>query len=505
MVDQMRAEYLDVFRTHWEQGLRTLVREGAVFPNAAYPYANTVTCAGHATVATGTFPHTHGIIGNSWWDRDRGVAVDCNADVDARAAHVSYGAPVKSGNGPHLMTADTLGDLLRRRSPASRVVSLSLKPDAAIPMAGHGGDLVIWFDGDAGAFVTSRAFASATSPELTAFFAANPLDAEFSSSWTLLKRPESYLNPDASAGQMPPPGRDGLFPHEIGGTGSRLQSAALWEQSPLSDRYLARMAVAMIDALKLGADDAPDLLAVGFSALDIVGHAFGPGSREVEDVLVSLDASLGQLVAALDRRVGRGRYVLGLTSDHGVGPVAVPPNGRLMVDDMDARLEALLRSHLGNPTAKDGYVVVRAPYVYLAQDDANRVQSDTKLQQRMLQTIAGVPGVLKAIPADQLSATSSDPLVRAAALSYVKGRSGDIVFVPRPGWIPSGKVTTIAATHGSPHEYDRRVPLILLGGSVRPGRYERGATPADIAPTLGYVAGVALPRAEGRVLREALR
>jgi predicted AlkP superfamily pyrophosphatase or phosphodiesterase len=261
----------------------------------------------------------------------------------------------------------------------------------------------------------------------------------------------------------------------------------------------------MVDALNLGADDTADLLAIGFSALDIVGHSFGPGSREVEDVLVNLDATVGQLLEALDRRVGRGRYVLALTADHGVAPPPVPPGGRLVVEDMDLQIETVLREQWGDPATQNGYVVVRSPYVYFAPDVARRLQADATIRQQVVKTIAGIPGVLKVIAAEEISATSSDPLVRSAALSYVPGRSGDIVFIPRPGWIPSARTSTVAATHGSPHEYDRRVPLILLGGSVRPGRYERGATPADIAPTLGYLAGVALPGAEGRVLREALR
>ncbi len=53
VVDQMRADYLDVFANRWKRGFATLRSEGAVFDRAEYPYMNTVTCPGHATIGTG--------------------------------------------------------------------------------------------------------------------------------------------------------------------------------------------------------------------------------------------------------------------------------------------------------------------------------------------------------------------------------------------------------------------------------------------------------------------
>src|SRR3989441_7708521 len=82
VVDQMRADYVDKFRGQWSAGLRRLVEEGAWFRNAAYPYAATETCVGHATISTGALPATHGIIGNAWWDREQQAMVTCTADAN---------------------------------------------------------------------------------------------------------------------------------------------------------------------------------------------------------------------------------------------------------------------------------------------------------------------------------------------------------------------------------------------------------------------------------------
>jgi hypothetical protein len=175
VVDQLRADYLTRFDAHWRAGFRTLLDEGAVFENTAYPYLNTVTCAGHATIGTGTFPSTHGMTGNAWWDRDHERSVACTADPDARTIvlappEVQEAASPSSdtsgsadeapwGDSAWRLMVPTLADELRAQRPGARVVSLSLKARSAIGMAGHGGDAVLWFDADARSFVTSSAYA----------------------------------------------------------------------------------------------------------------------------------------------------------------------------------------------------------------------------------------------------------------------------------------------------------------------------------------------------------
>src|SRR5689334_25313372 len=79
-VDQMRADYIDKFRHQWTKGLHRLVSEGAWFRDANYPYYTTVTCAGHASIGTGTVPAVHGMVANSWADRNNARTVSCTDD-----------------------------------------------------------------------------------------------------------------------------------------------------------------------------------------------------------------------------------------------------------------------------------------------------------------------------------------------------------------------------------------------------------------------------------------
>jgi predicted AlkP superfamily pyrophosphatase or phosphodiesterase len=499
VVDQMRADYLLVLQKHWAAGFKTLLSEGAIFDRAAYPYLNTVTCAGHTTIGTGAFPNTHGLIGNEWWDVQRNELVDCTITDDPQAAHVSYGLPVGSGNSPKLLRVPSLADRLRTERPGARVVSLSMKPDAAIGMAGHGGDLVTWFDYDTGAFLTSKAFTSVRSGALATFLLQDSYRKEIGTPWRLAKPAHEYVFADANLGERPPGGRDGLFPHNTG-------SVSLWRQSPMSDRYLGRIAVAMIEALQLGADDVPDMLAVSFSALDYLGHAHGPDSREVEDVLINLDQTLGDLIAALDRNVGRGRYVLAMTADHGV--VATPrgaAGGRLIREDIQELVEEILTARWGTRSTGVYVPSVYSNYVYFAPGIFDRLRSDKGVWNEVLLRLNEVPGIARVLSAAEVSATSADATVRAAALSYMPGRGGDLILIPEPNWIVLGRGATAATNHGSSSEYEQRVPLVFFGAGVRAGRYAQSATPADVAPTVAQLLSVTVPHAEGRVLREALR
>jgi len=118
VVDQMRTDYLETFRGNWRGGFARLFAEGAYFEQSEYPYLNTVTCPGHATIGTGTFPHTHGMVLNGWYDRASNATVTCTEDTGAR--DISYGREAKSGNSAHRLLVPTLADELRAQRPGAR-------------------------------------------------------------------------------------------------------------------------------------------------------------------------------------------------------------------------------------------------------------------------------------------------------------------------------------------------------------------------------------------------
>jgi predicted AlkP superfamily pyrophosphatase or phosphodiesterase len=511
VVDQMRADYLQRFDRHWRSGFRTLLDKGLVYDNARYPYLGTVTCAGHSTIGTGALPHTHGMISNGWWSRDEHRLVGCTAD--AASPDISYGRPIRLGNSAAHLLVPTLADELRVHKPGARVATMSLKARSAIGLAGHGGDAVVWFDDPSGSWATSRAYAPAPVPAVKEFLDKNPIEKDLGREWTLTAPAASYIARDAGVGERPLPGWNGLFPHVIKGRGGvegrggvDAQFFDQWQATPFADAYLARLATSLVDEWSMGQRSTTDFLGISFSTLDEVGHSFGPDSREIEDVLRQLDVTIGSLIERLDARVGRANYVLALSADHGVAPNAVAPRGgRIAPEDVRERIEETLAAELG-PLAKGTYVdAVNFTEVYLTPGVFDRLRSNAKAMANVERAIKDIPGVAAVLRADQLSVTSGDAAARSAAFSYMTGRSGDLIVVPQEYWYFSGRNATFATTHGTHHEYDTHVPLILFGGGIRAAHVATTVTPADIAPTLGRLAGVQLSKAEGHALSEAVR
>jgi len=514
VVDQMRADYISRYSHQWTGGLRRLVDGGAWFSRAAYPYLSTVTCAGHATVSTGAFSRTHGIVGNSWFDRDLGRSIGCTADPAATT--VSYASPVSGGHGPSRIASATLADELRSQLPVpARVVTLSIKERSAIALAGHRADAVTWFNPAAGGFVTSSAYASAPVPFVEAFTKANPVTADAGKVWTRTLPAGHYLFADAGKGEKPAAFWTAEFPHALNGKGGvpDAQFFEAWEGSPYSDDYLGRLAIASVDALKLGLGKGTDFLGISFSALDLVGHDFGPTSHEVQDTLARLDRTIGALLDHLDRTVGAGNYVIALTADHGAAPI--PEQAAALGIDAGRLDGALVRQAAQTALASalgPGSYVVRGQYsdLILEPDVVEKLRRDPRALDEVLRALRAVPGVAAAFFAEQLDsrAAAGDDKARAALLSYYPGRSGDFIVMPKPYWFfvaADGTAQPGSATsHGTMYGYDQKVPIILFGKGIKPGEYARAATPADIAPTLAYLCGVTLAHADGEVLSEAL-
>jgi arylsulfatase A-like enzyme len=508
VIDQMRFDYIDRYGSRWNAGLKRLVTEGAVFERAMYPYLNTVTCAGHATIGTGAFPYRHGIIMNEWYRRDHGRRRQCTYDETVKG--VPYASPADpAGHSAERLRVPTLSDRLRARSPLSRVVSLSMKPRSAVMMVGRGATAVTWF-ADSNVWSTSTAYSAAPLPEIQAFLAANPVERDRTAIWDRVRGIDEYVGDDASTHERARAGWTTSFPHPLAGAGASPAARffGLWERSPYSDAYLGRMATALVREFKLGQRDVVDHLAVSFSAVDYVGHDFGPESHEVQDTLFRLDQTLGALFASLDATVGRDKYVVGVSADHGVSriPEAMVAEGVDAGRVLNAVVQKIAEAAMRAAHGEGSYVeLVEYTNLYLTQTARTQMQKDPAFVAPLAAAVGKMPGVERvfAAAADLVHKRSStDPIERAAALSYHPDESGDVVIVLKPNWIGTN---TSAATHGSAHWYDQHVPVIFMGAGITPGRYSTAASPADLSPTLAAIVALPMPDIDGKVLTDALR
>lgn len=500
VVDQFHAGYAERYGSQWNQGLRRLFDEGAYFHEAAYPYAGTVTCAGHASISTGALPAVHGMVLNTWYDRAIAARRPCT--IDETVTPVGFTKAITAKHSGRWMEVETFAERLAASQPAgaARVAAFSLKARSAIGLAGKRGDAVVWFE-PAGTFATSSAYSA---PEwLHAYLKANPVERAVDAVWTRARPAEAYRGSDEGIGERPPAGWTAAFPHALSNGTANLPFYDRWQRSPWSDAYLADLAIAAVDRMRLGRGAGVDYLGVSFSALDLVGHKFGPDSHEVQDVLIGVDAAIGRLLGHLDATVGAHNYVVAFSSDHGVGPVpeAVDADaGRLPSVEIKKLVEAALDATWGEAVQ---VVDVIGTDVYLSDAARARLAADS----------AGIAAVRAALHASRAVAAvmtasevergreSADPMRRARGLSYYRGRSGDLLVVLRENFTSS----TDAASHGTEHAYDRRVPVILFGAPFTPGRFGGAASPLDLAPTLARITGVTLDRAYGRSLDAAVK
>ena len=84
--------------------------------------------------------------------------------------------------------------------------------------------------------------------------------------------------------------------------------------------------------LDLPVDERPSFVSLYFEQTDVAGHNYGPGSMQVNEALVTVDAALGRLVDGLRRRGTFENTNLIVVSDHGM--TATSPERVVLLDQL---------------------------------------------------------------------------------------------------------------------------------------------------------------------------
>ena len=510
VIDQFRSDYPQRFRSYFSTGgINLFFQRGAVFSRARYEHGILVTCPGHAAVMTGSYTDVNGIVSNYWYDQKAGREEYCAADSSG-----SLVGAVGKGRSPRYLADSTVGDVLKGASGGlSRVITISGKDRSAIMLGGHLADAAYWTLDTL--FVTSTYYEKELPRWVREFNASGRASAYLGKPWTRLLPSGAYvaMGPDDVASERNVAGMGRTFPHRppAGSPHDRLVEA--FENSPLHNELLAQFAMQAIVHQGLGRHQHPDLLAIGLSANDLIGHAYGPDSHEVMDVTIRTDRLLERLFQFLDRRVGLANVVIVVTGDHGVAPLPEvmqkrdPHSGAARLDPsvVPAAAEAALQARYG-PTGDSGWIAHHGyPYLYLNLAALRRKGASVEEAERVAkEAVQKVPGVQQAVTATELARQRSQGAHSNAERSFFPGRSGNVYYQLQPYVIPQGRPD--GTSHGAIWPYDTDVPLLWFGAGIVPGEYTGPAAPNDIAPTLSALLGIAEPSgSEGRVLKEMLR
>ena len=527
-VDQLRGDlptrYYDRLG---EGGFRYLWESGIVYRDAHHGHANTETIVGHATLATGAHPSSHGMIGNLWFDREtgfttynvedvnyrlltKGASVDADTEIDPtqRAAR-------SEGRSPAAMLVTTFADELRSNTGGeAKVVGVSVKDRGAISMAGHSGT-AYWFSKASGEFVTSTYYLDAYPDWVNAFNDSKPAQKFAGTEWQLLHDKDTYLfgDSDDRPWEYDVGGFGRTFPHAFGDGSSKYFTTWL-TLSPPGDRLVLDFARQALVAEQLGQDAVTDYLAVSFSSTDYVGHVFGPSSLEAEDNILRLDRTLAELFAFVDEKVGLENTLIVLSADHG-GPDTPgylnglnSPAGYVDPDSWD-KDAAIARIKKRFKIQGDLIAAYDHPYVYFSDAVKNNPKIDQEeLEAAVVEELTKFHGVSLAVSSSALrqGKLPDTEIYRPVINNFNPKRSGEVFIVFEPNWfINDMEGLTVASTHGSPWRYDTYVPIVFAGAGLAPQTVDRKVQTVDVAVTLSAYMGIKPPSGSaGAVLEEVL-
>ena len=499
-VDQLSADLWDEYRPQFTGGFARLVG-GAVFRNGYQSHAATETCPGHSTILTGMRPANSGIVANLWFDpaiRRDDKTVYCAENEAARGS-----SSTKYDVSPVHLQGPTLGDLLKQRFHASRNVAVAGKDRSAVMMGGRNVDQRWYASGPR--FVTDldNAEVPASVERANTFFtralarSRNPLDP------TPFCASKAQVFPIAGGGK---PLGGGRFDRRAG-------DASAFRASPEYDATVLALAAGLIQEMRLGRQTSPDIISIGLAGTDYVGHTFGTGGQEMCLQLMSLDRDLGDFFALLDR--WGINYAVALTADH--GGLDVPERLRAKgVADAAWIDPALAPERLGERIARSnglaGPIIAFGSTGDIFLDPKLQGAARIKATTALLEAYRAHPQVHSVFTKDEIAQTPmpSGPADRWSVIQRIRAsfdpkRSGDLYLVLKPHIQPITDTSSYVSTHGSPWDYDRRVPVIFWRPGMAAAASDEAVETIDIMPTLAAMLGqpALAAQVEGRCLAVA--
>jgi hypothetical protein len=392
----------------------------------------------------------------------------------------------------------TLGGRMKAANPAAKVVSVAGKDRAAIMMGGKTLDQIWWWGGKE--FVSYRGTA------------ATPLVAGVNAGVARMiaeDRPGMDVPAFCKSTDYPVAVTDKITV----GTGHFARKAGdtrAFRVSPELDASILVLAQSMIEDQKLGKGAATDIISIGLSATDYVGHAYGSQGAEMCIQVASLDHALGAFFDRLDK-TGID-YMVALTADHG-GQDTTERQRMNGIPDAERADPALspkaVNAALAAKTGLTGtllYADGPAGDVYVNKSlnaaDRARVLKEATALYRGNRQIAAVLTHAELVAA---LAPSGPPenwsLLTMAKASFDPERSGDLVVLIKPRILGQAS-EGYTAGHGTPWDYDRRVPILFWRKGLTHFEQPQGVETVDILPTLAAQINLPVPKTEidGRCL-----
>lgn len=491
VIDQMRWDYLTRYESRYGNGgFRRLLKDGFSFDNGMIPYTPTYTAAGHASIYTGSVPALNGIIGNNWYDREMERVVYCTDDSSCSTIGSTSVAGLMS---PKNLWSSTISDEMRLATNfRSKTIGIALKDRGAILPAGHSANGAYWYDNAVGGFITSNYYMKELPTWMKNFNNKKLPDQYMSKDWTTMYPINTYVQSttDDKPYESPLNGEN-KFPHTLSKAKDKY---GVFRVTPFGDTYTFEAGKAAIEGEMLGADEFTDMLALSFSSPDYIGHSFGPNSIEVEDTYLRLDKDIEDFLNYLDKKIGKGQYLVFLSADHGAAHIPSFLNENKIpggaIDD------ATILKQISDSVEKKfgiGKSILQVINYQVYLNHSLLGDKKAQIEQFIIEQLLSFPQISQAFSLKHLAMVPApEKVVTRIRNGYSQKISGDIQFLFKPGFFDGWKTGT---THGAWNPYDSHIPIIFYGWHIKPGQSNKEVYMTDIAPTIAALLRIQAPNA----------
>lgn len=497
VVDQMRMEYLYRFSDDFSKnGFKRLMSEGYTFHNMHYNYMPTYTAPGHASIYTGTTPSVHGIVGNEWFSRKAGKEMYCTDDSSVQT--IGDGTKAEGEMSPRNLQATTITDELRLATNfKGKVIGISLKDRGAILPGGHFANWAFWYS-KTGSFISSTFYGSNLPDWVSAFNNEKHYLSYLNQNWDLLKPIEAYnesLEDDNAYEGKLYNAEKPVFPYDLKNMYAQ-NDAAVLRETPFGNDLVADFAKVAIEKEALGNDAITDFLAVSFSSTDYVGHKFGPHSMELQDTYLRLDMTIADFLDYLDKKVGKGNYLVFLTADHaGAENAKFLNDKKYNVANIEPKEVRIVLKQFSTTAFGDDLVLNYSNFNLFL--DKVKIKDKglelPKVKQAFKEFLMKQDQVKRVYAEEDIFVNSGmDYYLNCIANGYDVTQNGDLVILDKPGFMEHEATGT---THGTPYSYDTHVPLIFYGWNVKKGETHDRKVITQIAPTVAQLLKIEFPNA----------
>ena len=480
-INQFYPEWLDLYSKEMSDGgFKRILKQKSL--TADYNYMFSQRGVDQATLSSGVYPSTHGIVSDVWYNRLSKKVMNMALSTRYR----SLGG--QNAYSPDNMSAFTIASALKLNNADSKIYSIGVDPETAVMGGGASADLAVWYSGNTGRWCTSSYYKGLLPTWISNFNIDHDPDELIEKNWSSNNENKKFKN----------------FNYNLKKLHTQMQSYDCIKATPYVNTMVTELAQYVLENAMMGIGSNPDLLMLNFNCLDYLNRTLSINSLEFHDEVLSLDKDLEKLFTLLDKKFGANGYTLFLTFSEAK---------ELLPDDLDAikvrggyfsmfKAISLLKSYLNISYKIDGLIKsYDSGQIYLDRDLIERHSlSLEKVQKKVALFLSDFEGVANVVTASNLAV--SNPSEGNAILlknSYVPQRSGDVLFSLKPTWIPAlEELNDFYNCYSKRH----KVPIYFMGKGVAKIK-TKYCKIIDILPTICAICKIPIPySAEGKSLLE---